>query len=236
MKNVWAVATRELRSYFLSPLAYVVIALFLALAGYLFALILNSSREASLRGLVQNVSVLYLFIVPAISMRLLAEETRSGTVELLLTNPVQEWEIVTGKFLSSIMLVLIMLGLTLLYPLFLFMFGNPDVGPIITGYLGVFLQAAAFLAVGLWASSLTSNQIVAAIISFALLLVLWLSDNLGQFLGGTIGQIVSYSSVINHFQSFPQGVIETKDVIYYLTLVIAGVVLSTLSLQSRRYR
>ena len=236
MKNVWAVAQRELRSYFLSPLAYVVIALFLALAGYLFALILANGREASLRGLVQNVSVLYLFIVPAISMRLLAEEQRTGTVELLLTNPVQEWEIVTGKFLASILLVLVMLGLTLLFPLFLFVFGNPDRGPIITGYLGVFLQAAAFLAVGLWASSITQNQIVAALVSFALLLVLWLSENLGQFLGGPIGQIVSYTSVINHFQSFPQGVIESKDVIYYLTLIVAGIVLSTLSLQSRRYR
>ncbi|HEX8969007.1 MAG TPA: ABC transporter permease [Chloroflexota bacterium] len=236
MKNVWAVATRELRSYFLSPLAYVVIALFLALSGYLFALILNSGREASLRGLVQNVSVLYLFIVPAISMRLLAEEQRTGTVELLLTNPVQEWEIVTGKFLASVMLVLVMLGLTLLFPLFLFMFGSPDVGPMVTGYLGIFLQAAAFLSVGLWASSMTQNQIVAAIVSFALLLILWLSDNLGQFLGGTIGSIVSYTSVINHFQSFPQGVIQSNDVIYYLTLVLAGIVLSTLSLQSRRYR
>jgi ABC-2 type transport system permease protein len=236
VKNVWAVAQRELRSYFLSPLAYVVIALFLALSGYLFALILANGRQASLSGLVQNVSVLYLFIVPAISMRLLAEEQRTGTVELLLTNPVQEWEIVTGKFLASILLVLVMLALTLLFPLFLFVFGDPDKGPIITGYLGIFLQAAAFLSIGLWASSLTQNQIVAAIISFALLLILWLSDNLGQFLGGTIGAIVSYTSVINHFQSFPQGVIQSNDVIYYLTLVIAGIVLSTLSLQSRRYR
>jgi ABC-2 type transport system permease protein len=236
VRNVWAVATRELRSYFLSPLAYVVIALFLALSGYLFALILANQREASLRGLIQNVSVLYLFIVPAISMRLLAEEQRTGTVELLLTNPVQEWEIVTGKFLASIMLVLVMLGLTLLFPLFLFIFGNPDKGPIITGYLGVFFQAAAFLSVGLFASSLTQNQIVAAILAFALLLGLWLSDNLGQFLGGTIGSIVSYASVINHFQSFPQGVIQSNDVIYYLTLVVAGVAFSTLALQSRRYR
>src|ERR1700738_2283769 len=124
MKNTWAVATRELRSYFLSPLAYVVIALFLALSGYLFALILANQREASLRGLVQNISVLYLFIVPAISMRLLAEEQRTGTVELLLTNPVQEWEIVTGKFLAAVLLVLVMLACTLLYPLFLFIFGS----------------------------------------------------------------------------------------------------------------
>lgn len=236
MRNVWAVSVRELRSYFLSPLAYVVIALFLALSGYLFALILANGREASLRGLVQNVSVLYLFIVPAISMRLLAEEQRTGTVELLLTNPVQEWEIVTGKFLASVMLVLVMLGLTLLFPLFLFIYGNPDRGPIITGYVGIFLQAAAFLSIGLWASSLTQNQIVAAIVSFALLLILWLSENLGQFLGGTIGSIISYTSVITHFQSFPQGVIQSNDVIYYLSLVLAGIVLSTLSLQSRRYR
>jgi ABC-2 type transport system permease protein len=236
VRNVWAVATRELRSYFLSPLAYVIIALFVALAGYLFALILANGRQASLSGLVQNVSVLYLFIVPAISMRLLAEEQRTGTVELLLTNPVQEWEIVTGKYLASILLVLVMLGLTLLFPLFLFIFGRPDAGPMISGYLGIFLQAAAFLSVGLWASSLTQNQIVAALIAFAALLVLWLSDSLGQFLGGTVGQIVSYVSVVNHFQEFPQGVIESKDVIYYLTLVAAGIVLSTLSLQSRRYR
>jgi ABC-2 type transport system permease protein len=236
VRNLWAVAQRELRSYFLSPLAYVVIALFLALAGYLFALILSNAREASLRGLVQNVSVLYLFIVPAISMRLLAEEQRTGTVELLLTNPVQEWEIVTGKFLASILLVLVMLACTLLFPLFLFIYGSPDKGPMITGYVGIFLQAAAFLSIGLWASSLTQNQIVAAIVSFALLLVFWLSDNLGQFLGGTIGQIVSYTSVNAHFQSFPQGVIQSNDVIYYLTLVVAGIVLSTLSLQSRRYR
>jgi ABC-2 type transport system permease protein len=236
MKNVWAVAVRELRGYFLSPLAYVVIALFLALSGYLFALILANGRQASLQGLVQNVSVLYLFIVPAISMRLLAEEQRTGTIELLLTNPVQEWEIVTGKFVASVLLVVVMLGLTLLFPLFLFVFGNPDIGPMITGYLGILLQAAAFLSVGLWASSLTQNQIVAAIIAFALLLILWLSDNLGQFLGGTVGSIVSYTSVINHFQSFPQGVIQSNDVIYYVTLIVAGIVLSTLSLQSRRYR
>jgi len=227
---------RELHTYFLSPVAYVVIALFLALSGYLFALILINGHEASLRGLISNVSVLFLFIVPAISMRLMAEEQRTGTVELLLTNPVQEWEIVTGKFLASVLLLVIMLALTLLYPLFLFVFGNPDKGPIITGYLGVVLQAAAFLAVGLFASSLTQNQIVAAIIAFALLLVLWLSDNFGQVLGGTVGAIVSYTSVINHFQSFPQGVIQTNDVIYYLTLIVAGIVLSTLVLQSRRYR
>ena len=236
MRNVWAVAVRELRAYFLSPLAYLVIAFFLFGAGLLFGLIIESSREASLRGLISNISVLFLFVVPMISMRLLAEEQRTGTIELLLTNPVQEWQIVVGKFLASILLLLVMVGLTLLYPLFLFIFGNPDRGPIATGYVGVILQAAAFLAVGLWASSLTENQIVAAVLAFVFLLVLWLSDNLGQSLGGTIGSVISYTSVINHFQDFPQGVINTKDVLFYLSMVAAGLVLSTLSLQTRRYR
>ncbi|MBV9358117.1 MAG: ABC transporter permease subunit [Chloroflexi bacterium] len=234
MRNVLAIAERELRAYFLSPLAYVVIFLFLALAGYLFALILNSSREATLTPLIQNVSVLFLFIVPAVSMRLLSEEQRSGTIELLLTNPVQEWQVVVGKFLASVVLLLVMLALTVLYPIFLLIFGNPDKGPILAGYLGVLLQGAAFMAVGLFASSLTQNQIIAALLAFAFLLILWLSDNLGQFLGGTLGSIVSYVSVTNHFQDFPNGVINSKDVVYYLTLIAGGLVLSTLTLQGRR--
>ncbi len=236
MRNLAAVAQRELRSYFVSPVAYVVMALFLLLAGFLFFGGVNATREATLTGLTQNVSVLFLFIIPAISMRLLAEELRSGTIELVMTNPVQEWEIVFGKFLASLALVAIMLALTLVYPAFLFLWGNPDRGPIITGYIGVLLQGAAFLSVGLWASSLTQNQVVAALAAFALLLLFWLSDVLGQFLGGTAGTIVSYLSIVNHFNDFVRGVVNTKDVVYYLTLVGAGLALSTLSLQSRRFR
>jgi ABC-2 type transport system permease protein len=161
---------------------------------------------------------------------------RTGTVELLLTSPVHEWQVVTGKFLGGVLLLLVMVGLTLVYSVFLFLWGNPDRGPIGAGYLGIILQAAAFLAVGLWASSLTENQIVAAVLSFIFLLVLWLSDNLGQSIGGPVGTIVSYVSVISHFQEFPQGVINLKDVVFYLTMIAAGLVLSTLSLQSRRYR
>jgi ABC-2 type transport system permease protein len=234
VRNVLAVAERELRAYFLSPLAYIVIFLFLAVAGFLFALILNTSREATLRPLISNVSVVFLFIVPLVSMRLLSEEQRSGTIELLLTHPIQEWQVVVGKFLATVVLLAVMLLLTSLYPVFLLSFGNPDKGPLLTGYLGVLLQGSAFMAVGLFASSLTENQIIAALVAFSFLLILWLSDNLGQFLGGTLGGIVSYVSVTTHFQDFPTGVINTKDVIYFLTLICGGLVLSTLSLQSRR--
>jgi ABC-2 type transport system permease protein len=236
MRNVSAVAERELRSYFLSPLAYLVVAFFLFGAGILFWLILQSTRLASLSGLIQNVHVLFLFVIPMISMRLLAEEQRTGTMELLMTNPVQEWQVVVGKFLGSALLVLVMLIPTLLFVVFLLIYGNPDRGPMITGYLGVILQGSAFLAVGLWASSLSENQIVAAVVSFIALLVAWLSDNIGQAVGGTLGQIVSYLSLTSHIQGFSQGTIDSKDVIFYLTVIAAGLVLSTLSLQSRRYR
>jgi ABC-2 type transport system permease protein len=171
-----------------------------------------------------------------ISMRLLAEEQRTGTMELLMTNPVQEWQIVVGKFIGSALLVLVMLIPTLLFTLFLYVFGSPDSGPIVTGYIGAILQGSAFLAVGLWASSLTENQIVAAVISFIVLLTFWLSDNLGQALGGTVGQIIGYLSLVNHIQGFAQGIVDSKDVVFYLTVIGAGLVLSTLSLQSRRYR
>jgi ABC-2 type transport system permease protein len=236
MTNIWAVATRELRSYFLSPVAYLVAAFFVFGSGLLFWLILQSNREASLRGLIQNVHVLFLFVVPMISMRLLAEEQRLGTMELLMTNPIQEWEIVIGKFFGSALLILSMLVATLVFPFFLFIFGTPDIGPIVTGYLGAVLQGSAFLAVGLLASSLTESQIVSAVISFVVLLALWLSDNIGQAAGGLFGQIVGYTSLINHIQGFSQGVIDSKDVVFYLTVIGAGLVLSTLSLQSKRYR
>jgi ABC-2 type transport system permease protein len=236
MRTVLAVAQRELRSYFLSPLAYLVIAFFLFGAGLLFGLILDSSREATLRPLLSNVSVLFLFVVPMISMRLLAEEQRTGSIEVLLTNPVHEWEIVTGKFVAAVVLILVTVALTLVYPAFLYIFGNPDTGPMVAGYVGIILQAAAFMAIGLWVSSLTENQIVAAVLSFIILLVLWLSDTLGTSIGGVVGTIISYVSMTNHLQDFPNGVINTKDVLFYLTVIAGGLVLSTLSLQSRRYR
>src|ERR1700730_2382035 len=140
MSNVWAVTTRELRSYFLSPLAYLVGAFFVFGAGLLFWLILQGNHEASIRGLISNVHVLFLFVIPMISMRLLAEEQRTGTMELLMTNPVQEWQVVLGKFIGSALLVLVMLIPTLLFVAFLLIFGNPDRGPMVTGYLGVILQ------------------------------------------------------------------------------------------------
>jgi ABC-2 type transport system permease protein len=235
--RIAAVTERELKSYFVSPVAYVVIAFFLLLAGYLFSGILMQTREATLRYLLSNVSVLFLFITPILTMRLLAEENKSGTIELLLTNPIRDSEVVLGKYLAVVAVLVVMLGLTLYYPAILYLMGGrPDQGPMLTGYLGVTLLGAGCLALGLFASSLTQNQIVAAVVTFALLIVLWLSDVIQSLAGGVVSDVAGYLSVNNHFQEFSRGVLDTKDVVYFVTLILAGLFLTMLSVQSRRWR
>jgi ABC-2 type transport system permease protein len=236
VRNTLAIAERELRSYFVSPIAYVIIALFLLVSGYLFSVILLNTNEATLRYLVSNLSVIWLFITPALTMRLLAEEARTGTVELLLTNPVRDVEVVIGKYLGALGLLLVMLAFTLYYPALLFIFGNPDRGPMIAGYVGVVLQAAAFLAVGLMASSFTQNQIVAAVLTFAILLLLWLSEAVASFIGRPAGDVMRYLSVTSHSQDFARGVIDSTHVVYFLSVVAAALFITFLSLQARRWR
>jgi len=237
MTNTLAIAERELRSYFVSWVAYAIAAAFLVITGFLFTAIVQQTREASLRPLLGNLSVLFLFITPALTMRLLAEEHRTGTIELLLTSPVRETELVVGKFLGSLGFLVAILIATLYYPFLLYVFGgNPDHGPILTGYLGVLLQGASFLAVGLLASSLTGNQAVAAVVAFAALLFLWLIDFLGNLMPGTAGEIVRYLSVNRHVTDFSRGVIDTKDVVFYLSLIVACLFLAVRSVESRRWR
>jgi ABC-2 type transport system permease protein len=237
LRSIAAIAQRELKAYFVSPLGYVVTALVLAATGFLFALILVQSREASLRPAHSNLSVILLFVMPFITMRLLAEEQRTGTIELLLTNPVREFEVVLGKFIGGLLFFCFMLVCTLFYPALIYALGGrPDVGPMVGGYLGLLLQGMAFLALGLVASSLTENQIIAAIMTFAALLVLWLADNFGQNIGAPMSDIFRYLSVTQQFQDFPRGIVDTTHVVYFLSLVVGCLVLATLSVQSRRWR
>jgi ABC-2 type transport system permease protein len=235
MNSVFAIAQRELKSYFASPVAYVVTALFLVMSGYLFSAILVQSQEASMRFIMQNLSVIFLFIMPFLTMRLLAEEQRTGTVEILLTNPVRDHEVVIGKFLGATIFFLVMLVFTLYYPFLLMTYGNPDRGPIMSGYLGLLLQGMAFLAVGLFASSLTQNQIIAAVLTFTVLLVLWLAEAASNILGAPMRDILRYLSITSHFQDFPRGVIDTAHIVYFLSIVVASLFLATLSLQTRRW-
>jgi ABC-2 type transport system permease protein len=236
MRNTWAIARRELASYFVSPVAYVVGALFLLISGFLFAVILGQSNEANMRGIFGNFAVIFLFIVPALTMRLLAEEQRTGTLELLLTAPVRDYELVLGKFLGVFLLLLILLAATLVYPAILVVADNPDRGPILAGYLGVVLAGAAFLAIGLFASSLTQNQIIAALLAFAILLLFWLADALGNFTAGRVGDFFRFLSLTRHFDEFPRGVIDTRHIIYFLSVIAAALFFTVQSVQARRWR
>jgi ABC-2 type transport system permease protein len=236
MSNTIAIAERELKSYFVSTVAWIIAAAFMAMCGFLFAVILLNSNEASLRFLISNLSVIFLFVAPFLTMRLLAEENRLGTVELLLTNPVRDVELVLGKFLGVMGFILVMLAMTLYFPALLFIFGSPDPGPMASGYLGVVLQASAFVAIGLAISSTTENQIVAAFLAFAINLILWLSESISQFVGKPLDAVMKFLSITSHMQDFSRGVIDTSHVIFFLSVVAAALFLTYLSLQTRRWR
>jgi ABC-2 type transport system permease protein len=255
MSSFWPIFKRELRAYFVSPIAYVVMVMFLTIAGYFFyssfaffnfigfqamsnpmmARNLNVT-EGVLRPLYGNLGVVLLFIMPLLTMRLFAEEKKQGTIELLLTYPVRDLAAVLAKFSACLTVYTIMLALTAVYPVLLIIFVQPEVGPILAGYLGLFLLGAAFIALGALASSLTENQIVAAAISFGLLLIFWVIGWSSQFAGTGVGRLLSHLSLLEHFDSFPKGVIDTKDVIFYLNFLVFCLFLTLRSLESHRWR
>ena len=237
MRNILAISGKEVRSYFASPIAYVVMAMFLLVTGFLFADNVGYTSRATLDGLFGTGTIIMLMLVSSVlTMRLLAEEQKLGTIELLLTAPVRDLEVVIGKYLASLTVFAIMLGLTLYYPLLLFWFGDPDLGPIFSGYLGFFLLGASFLSVGLLASSLTGNQIVSAVLAFGLLLMVWMLAGAASFVSGTLAEVVNYISLSVHLGDFVKGVIDTTHVVYYVSFIALFVFLTVRSLETRRWR
>ena len=236
LRNTYAVAEREVKSYFVSPVGWVVTAVFICIWGFLFWAILVGGREASLRGLLSNFSVTFLFAAPLLTMRLIAEEARTGTLELLMTQPLREVEIVLGKYLGSVVFLLFMIAVTLYFPAILERFGNPDEGPMVAGYVGVILQGMAFLAIGLLASALTQNQIVAVAVSFVSLLSLWLADLLTRGLGGPLATVAQYISITKRFEDMPKGILDTKDLVFFISVVVACLFIATQVVAARRWR
>ena len=238
MKNVWTITSRELNSYFVSPIAYVVSAAFLLITGVLFSLIVTSTMDASLSGAFGNITFILILVAPVLTMKLLAEEVRMGTLELLLTSPVEDWQVVVGKYLGSLILFAVMLlAPTLLYVVFLVAFGQPDFGPLISGYLGVLLLGGAFLAVGVLASSLTQNQVVAGFLGIVFLLMMWISDSISRIVGGgAVGDALTYLSITQHYNDFLSGVIATPNIIYPLSVIVVSLFIATQVLQTRRWR
>ena len=236
--NTLTIAMKELKSYFVSPIAYVIIAFWLLATGLFFYLILVNVRTASLQELFGTVTVLLLLIGPALTMRLLSEEQRTGSLELLMTAPIRDWEVVLGKFLAAVLLFIAMMALTLVDPILMQLFGGtPDWGPIFSGYLGLLLFAASFLAIGLFASALSDNQMLAAVIAFVLLLILWMIGQLGTGVGGALAGWLQALSVTDHFNnSFPRGVIDFTDVLFYLLIIGVSLWTTIQIMEAKRWR
>ena len=253
MNNILAIANKELRSYFASPIAYIVLGFFAVLYGWFYVTILDYFVRASMqmnqfgpqsmninqqmiRLLLQNVTVLLLFVLPMITMRTYAEEKRSGTIELLLTSPLTDFQIIMGKFLGALALYAVMLLITMVHIGLLFVYGKPEWKPIVSAYLGLLLMGGCFISVGLFISSLTKNQIVAVMATFAVFLFLWVINWIGSFSGPQVEKITSYLSIIEHFDDFAKGVIDTTHVIYYVSFMTFGLFLTAKSVDSERWR
>lgn len=237
MRNALFIAGKELRSYFVSPVAYVIVAFWLLATGFFFWRSVDITGEATLRNVFGVVTILLLLISPALTMRLLAEESRTGTLELLLTAPVRDWSVVVGKFLGSLGLYVTMMGLTLFYPILLMLLGgDPDWGPIWSGYFGLFLLGMAFLAVGLFASALTSNQMVSAVIAFVILLLLFVISQVAGGVAVGLSDFLTKLSLSERFDPFQRGIIDLKDVVFFLSFTGVMLFLTVQVVEGRRYR
>jgi ABC-2 type transport system permease protein len=253
MGNIVAIAQKELRSYFASPIAYVIIGFFSLVFGWFYIVSVNFFMQASLqmgmpgqgqvninamaiRPLLQNVSVVALFVLPLITMRTYAEEKRSGTIELLLTSPLTDFQIIMGKFFGAVSLYFLMLAVTWIHMAILFIYGNPEWKPIATGYLGLFLMGSSFISIGLLISSLTRNQIVAGMVTFAMLLLLWTIGWMSDSAGPMMRVVLQALSITDRFDDFSKGVIDLKHVVYYLSFISFGLFLTAKSVDSERWR
>jgi ABC-2 type transport system permease protein len=254
MRNVLVICRKELNSYFVSPIAYGLMAFFALVSGFFFysatAIFVQRGMESQMMGrgvpmsvnewvvrpVLSNVSVIGLFLIPMITMRLFAEEKRSGTYELLVTSPIRDIEIIIGKWLAALIMYACILGISLLDLLILFGYGTPDWRPMLVGYLGLLLQGGALLALGTFISNTTRSQIVAGVATFATCLLLWVLDWVSAFETSAFGKVMSYLSVLTHFEPFSKGLIDTKDVLFYLSMIFLGLFLTARSMESIRWR
>jgi len=254
MNNILAIAHKELKAYFSTPIAYVVIGFFAFLWGYFFYALLLYFNQQSLqlggvegqggtninqqliRPLFMNASVIMLFVLPLITMRTYSEEKRSGTIELLLTSPLTDFQIIMGKFVGAMGLYAAMLALTLIHMALLFSYGNPEWRPVVTGYLGLLLMGGCFISVGLLISSLTKNQIVSGMVTFAVFLLLWVVNWIASFTGPTTQNVLNYLSITDHFDDFTKGILDTKHLVYYFSVIAFGLFLTARSVDTERWR
>ena len=237
LANTWIFARRELKTYFNSPIAYIIIVLALVISGWLFFLDFFLAGQATLRSLLTGwMPMVFLVFVPAITMRLIAEEKKSGTIELLVTLPVTDWEIVLGKYLASLALLAVTILLTISYAITVSLLGDPDGGAIFGQYFGLLLLGAAYLAIGLFASGITANQIVAFLAAIVITAAFFLVDKFTPFFPGPLASILEFLGVNYHFENMARGVIDTRDLLYYASLIFLFLFLAVRALESRKWK
>ena len=233
MKTFAALLLKEEKAFFTSPIAYVVVTVFLVIVGYTFTLTLFLTHTTSLVHLFFQIFVLLLLTIPVITMRAVAEERRLRTLEMVLTAPVTEVQLILAKYVASLSLVAVMLMLSGVYPVTVAIFGEPDWGPIYSGYLGLFLLGAALTGLGLMTSSLVGSQVIAALLSLSLFLVLWIVDDFGRLLPDPFDAFVVNLSLSVHFQPFATGSLYLSDAGYFLTLALLGLLFGVRALARR---
>jgi ABC-2 type transport system permease protein len=259
MRNYLAILNRELKSYFSSPVAYVVIGLFLVIAGIFFYLIISNFvqicmradmqaqyyRQAppklnvnmmAIRPIFHNISLFALFFLPLVTMRLYSDEKKTGTIELLMTSPVTNLQSILGKFTAGAVLYLLMLACTFLYMILLFIYGSPEAGPIFIGYLGLLLLGLCYIAFGVFFSTLTDNQIIAAVSTVAFILFFWAIGWVSGMVSQSLGNALTQFSLIEHFDDFAKDILDSKHIVYYVSFIFMGLFLSYISIESARWR
>jgi ABC-2 type transport system permease protein len=248
MRNIWTIAEREYKLYFSSPVAYMITAIILLVLGIFFTLAVANALNPmnqfvpDVRHTLYPLAVLLMLATPAVTTRLLAEEQRMGTIELLLTAPVRDWELVVGKWLGAYLFMLTIVALSLIFPFVLHQMIDPgiDQGILITGYLGLILLCAALTAIGVWISSLFSSQIAAFATTMGVLILMWwIISPITQTMGpaNSMGELVSYLDLAQHyFQNFVMGIVDLRDVVYFLSITALGLFLGTMSVETRRWR
>jgi ABC-2 type transport system permease protein len=238
MRRMWAICSKELQMYFYSPVAYVAFAFYVVLSSFFFYVNFVAAQPAivDVRYVVGNTTFIFLFIIPLLTMRLVADEFRQGTDELLLTSPAGIGEIILGKYLAALAVQLLLVVISLIYPWIMSGFGKLDQPILWLSYLSMFLLGASMMAIGLFASSLTSNQMVAGIAGFVILLILWLVDWMGDAFGGKLKEWVSLFSINSHTVNLQKGVLHGGDIVFYITLAAVFIVLSIQVLERKRWR
>jgi ABC-2 type transport system permease protein len=252
--KIWIVFRKELRSYFTSPIAYSIMALYAVIFGFFFYSAVKYFQQAAMqsqmmgrgfpmninemivRPVLMNVSVIGLFLIPMICMRLFAEEKRSGTIELLMTSPIRDIELILGKYLAALALYAAILAVSAVNITFLFLYGKPDWKPIAIGYLGLLLQGGCLLAIGTFLSTLTRNQIIAGVAGFCVSLLLWVLEWTTAYESTASSRVLAYLSVVSHFEPFTKGILDLKDVVFFLSAIFLGLFLTARSTESLRWR